>query len=292
MQQEKKGSVAAGAAQASTRPAGPTEDVWSKHRALQKWFEDVGPVAVAYSGGVDSAFLLKVAHDVLGERCLAVIAYSASMPNQELEEALAIAKRIGARTDVIESRELDDPRYRQNGPERCLYCKGEVYDRIIAHAKEIGFTTIVDGTNDDDAADYRPGRQAALQRGVRSPLQELGITKQEVRALSRALDLPTWDKPAAPCLASRIPYGTPVSAELMNKIERAEAAVKSIGIRELRVRHHGDIARIEVGPADFETILAHRERIIGELKGIGYLYIALDMQGFRSGSLNERITQS
>jgi uncharacterized protein len=266
--------------------------MWSKHQALRKWFEEIGPVAVAYSGGVDSAFVLKAAHDALGERCLGVVAHSASMPREELDGAVAIAKHIGARADVIESRELDDPRYRENGPARCFFCKGEVYDRIIAHAKEKGFAVVVDGNNHDDTADYRPGRQAGLERGIRSPLQELGITKDEVRALSAALGLPTWNKPAAPCLASRIPYGTPVSAELLGKIERAEAAVRRLGIRELRVRHHGDVARIEVGAGDFAKLIEHREQVIRELKEIGYLYIALDLQGFRSGSLNEGMARS
>lgn len=287
MQIDEKGSAAGRATPASAKTITPTEEMRSKHRALQEWFEEIGPVAIAYSGGVDSAFVLKVAHDVLGERCLGIVAYSESMPRAELDGALALAKRIGARNEVIESRELDDPRYRENGPARCFFCKGDVYDRIIAHAKENGLETVVDGNNHDDTADYRPGRQAGLQRGIRSPLQELGITKEEVRALSAALDLPTWDKPAAPCLASRIPYGTPVSAELLNKIERSEAAVRRLGIRELRVRHHGDVARIEVGPADFDTLLEHRERLVRELKEIGYLYVALDLQGFRSGSLNE-----
>jgi uncharacterized protein len=276
MQRHRKEPVPDRRADARSPGSPPSEEARSKHQALRRWFAETGPVAVAYSGGVDSAFVLKIAHDVLDERCLGVIAHSPSMPREELDGAMATASLIGARTDVIESRELDDPRYRENGPARCFYCK-------------CGFTVLVDGTNHDDTSDHRPGRQAALHRGIRSPLQELGITKDDVRTLSRALDLPTWDKPAAPCLASRIPYGTPVTEELLGRIDRAEAAVRRLGIRELRVRHHGEVARIEIAPADFATLLAHREQIVRELKEIGYLYVALDVEGFRSGSLNEGI---
>lgn len=269
--------------------AGLPDAVREKYRSLQKWFAEAGNVAVAYSGGVDSVFALKVAHDVLGERCLAVIATSASMPRAEFEGAIETAKQIGAQCDVIESHELDDPRYCENGVARCYYCKGNVFDRITAHAKEKGFTIVVDGTNHDDKDDHRPGRRAAVERGVKSPLEELGITKQDIRDLSKELDLPTWDKPAAPCLSSRIPYGTRVTEEVLSMIERGEAAVRSLGIRELRVRHHNDLARIEVHPEDFATVLENREQLVRELKEIGYLRVSLDLKGFRSGSLNEGV---
>jgi uncharacterized protein len=268
---------------------GPAEETRERYQALRRWFAQMESAAIAYSGGCDSTLVLKVAHDELGPRCRGVIAFSASMPREEFDEALALATRIGAETAVVESKELEDPRYQENSSTRCYFCKSDVFGRIIEYAKQEGFAVVVDGTNHDDTGDHRPGRTAAKEQGVRSPLEELGFTKQDIRSLSRALGLSTWDKPAAPCLSSRIPYGTRVTPEVLGMVERSEAVIRRLGIREFRVRHHEKIARVEVGPGDIETILAHRDRIVRELREIGYLYVTLDLEGFRSGRLNEEI---
>jgi uncharacterized protein len=244
---------------------------------------------VAYSGGIDSTLLLKVAHDCLGERALAVTAISASLATQERAEAEAVVAHIGARYLPIESYETADPRYLANAPNRCYFCKSEVYDKLLDYAQREGFRYVVDGTNLDDAGDHRPGRQAARERGVRSPLQEVGLTKAEIRELARDLGLPNWDKPAAACLSSRIPYGTAITLQMLSQVERAELALKQMGFRQLRVRHHDDVARLEIEAADFEAVLRRREQIVDRLKGLGYTYITLDLAGFRSGSMNEAL---
>jgi len=258
-----------------------------KLQDLERMLRDIGCVVVAYSGGVDSTLLLKVAHDCLGERALAVTAVSPSLPAHERVEAEAIACQIGARLVSIESHEMDDARYRENTPERCYFCKGHICDLLIAYAREEGYQAVVDGANADDVGDHRPGQRAARERGVRSPLQEVGLTKAEVRALARQLGLPNWDKPSAACLASRIPYGTPITVQRLSQVEQAELALRRLGLRQVRVRHHGPVARIEVAPDDFDTVLAHRERIVDALTAQGYAYVALDLAGFRSGSMNE-----
>lgn len=267
----------------------PTDACREKYERLCEWFRQIGSVAIAYSGGCDSTFLLKAAHDTLGSRCRGVIAFSASMPRAEFDEALETARKIGAETTVVESHEMEDPRYQENSSTRCYFCKSDVFGRVIGVAKQEGFEVVVDGTNHDDRDDHRPGRAAAKEQGVRSPLEEFGFSKIDIRSLSRALGLPTWDKPAAPCLSSRIPYGTRVTPEVLEMVERSEAAVRKLGIREFRVRHHEKIARIEVGPDDLREVIVHRERITRELRGIGYRYVTLDLEGFRSGRLNEEI---
>lgn len=257
-----------------------------KYQRLRSWFEEAGSVLVAYSGGTDSALVLKVAHDVLGPRCVAVTASSASLPRAELDQATAAAKEIGARHVIIESREVEDPRYRENTEIRCYFCKSDVYDRLVSYASEHGYTIVADGTNADDLEGHRPGLKAARERGVKSPLSEVGLTKDEIREISRALGLSTWDKPAAACLSSRIPYGTSVSPDLLRRVEEGEAVLRRLGIRQIRLRHHGVVARIEVEPSDFGKVLEHREEIARALRPLGYRYVTLDLEGFRSGSLN------
>jgi pyridinium-3,5-biscarboxylic acid mononucleotide sulfurtransferase len=256
---------------------------------LRKWFADAGGAVVAYSGGTDSAFLLKVGHEVLSDRCVGVTVTSPSLPRAELQEAIELATEIGARHIVIESHELEDPHYRENTERRCYFCKSDAFTWISAWAQENGGWVVVDGTNADDLGDVRPGRDAAREHGVMSPLVEVGMTKQEIRNFSQMLGLRTWDKPSAACLSSRIPHGIEISPELLETIERAEAAVRRLtGVRQLRVRHHGKVARIEVEAADLLKVLVQREEITRDLRALGYHFIALDLDGFRSGSLTRK----
>jgi len=258
-----------------------------KFVSLQRLLTDMGSVAVAYSGGVDSTLLLKLAHDCLGDQTAGLTAVSPSVPAHELAEAQEIARLIGVRHILLETNETEDERYLANTPDRCYFCKSETYDQLMPFAQAHGYRYLVDGNNADDMGDHRPGRRAARERGVRSPLQEIGITKAEIRVMARSLGLPNWDKPSAACLSSRIPYGTTITVQMLSQVERAELALRQVGLRQLRVRHHDQVARIEVEAADFPAVLEHRDEIVGELKALGYTYVALDLAGFRSGSMNE-----
>jgi pyridinium-3,5-biscarboxylic acid mononucleotide sulfurtransferase len=246
-----------------------------------------GSALVAFSGGVDSTFVLAVAAEVLGPRALALTAHSPAVPRAEREEARRLAASLGVRHLERESLEQQDPRYVANPEDRCYHCKRELYRLCDETARAEGMAAVLDGFNADDRRDHRPGHRAAEEGRVRSPLAEAGLTKDEVRAWSQAYGLPTWDKPQMACLASRIPYGTPVTPERLAQVERAEAAVRALGFRDLRVRHHGDIGRVEIGEAELDAAFARRADVARAVKGAGFRIAALDLEPFRSGRMNE-----
>lgn len=261
-----------------------------KERALKEIVRDLGSAIVAFSGGVDSAYLAVVATEVLGEGALVVTAESPSYPAWQREIALGVARRFRLRHEFIRSREMDDPNYAANPVNRCYFCKSELYDRLTALARSRGFAHVVDGNNLDDTGDYRPGRRAGSEFSVRSPLIEAGLVKSEIRALSRRAGLPTWSQPSSPCLSSRIPYGSPVTEEKLHMIEHAEDVLRVLGFPETRVRHHGDIARIEIARADLEAFLDPEvfDEVAPALRSLGFRYVTLDLESYRSGRLNAR----
>ncbi len=251
----------------------------------------LGSAVLAYSGGVDSAFLGAMATQALGKNLLAVTADSPSIPRSELEAAARLARRLGMRHEVIETSELSNPAYAENPPDRCFHCKGELFSRLRTLAGERGVQHVLDGANADDRGDHRPGRRAAAQWQVRSPLAETGWTKEEVRAGSRRLGLPTADRPASACLASRIPYGQVVTIEALGRVERAEAALVALGFSGCRVRHHEDVARIELAPEQIERMLDADRRAAAAhaVREAGFRFVALDLEGYRTGRLNESL---
>ena len=277
----------------SEPPAPATEARWrEKLAALRQWFAPFSKVVVAYSGGVDSSVVLRLAHEALGPGAIGVIGRSDSYAEREMRQALEQAGAFGARVEVVTTGELSDPAFRSNPTDRCYHCKSELYRELAELARREGAQVVVDGTIADDLGDWRPGRRAAEEHEVRSPLAELGFTKPEVRAVASVLGLGSSAKPASPCLASRIPYGTEITRENLRMVEAAEDLLISLGLTELRVRHHGDLARIEVPTSDFGRLLDRhtRESLIDGLKRLGYRHITLDLQGFRSGSLNEGLS--
>jgi uncharacterized protein len=260
-------------------------DLTTRYESLQALLRGMGRVLVAFSGGVDSSFLLAVATECLGEHVLAVTGLSPSVPAAERDEAAQLARRLGARHVFIQTAELERPGYVANAPDRCYHCKTDLYERLEAMARTEGCAWVLDGANVDDLGDVRPGREAARRHGVRSPLVEAGLTKADIRALSRALGLPTWDKPAMACLASRIPHGVAVTVERLAQVEAAEAALRDLGFRQVRVRHHEAVARIELPPEERTRLLdpALAAEVVAKVKAAGYQYVVLDLEGYRPG---------
>jgi len=263
----------------------------AKFERLRGIFDPMRTVIVAFSGGVDSTFVLKVAHETIGERVLALTTTSPTMPDEDRESALAMAKLIGARHLVIHSNELEIPGYAANPINRCYLCKSNLFTVCEAKAAELGIAEIVDGLNLDDLHDYRPGMKAANEKRVRHPLVEAELSKAEIRELSRALGLPTWDRPASPCLSSRFPYGTEITPEGLAKVAAGEKLLRELGFRVMRVRYHGEVARLELEQSELPRIFepALRDTVEREFRQIGFRFVAVDLRGFRSGSLNEGV---
>jgi uncharacterized protein len=259
----------------------------AKLKQLQQMLTVMKSCAIAYSGGVDSTFLIKVAYDTLGKNALAVTATSSTYPQRELQDAKRFAQKIGIPHVIIHSKELDIKKFSDNPSDRCYYCKKELFRKIQLIAQEHHLNAVLDGSNADDSFDYRPGAKARKELGVISPLKEVGLTKQEIRGLSHTMHLESSEKPAFACLASRFPYGTKITKERLKKIESAEEYLFSLGIRQCRVRYHDHIARIEVASDDFPAILTHAQRIVKRFKKLGFTYVTLDLEGYRTGSLNE-----
>jgi len=273
--------------EAAKAPA-PSRETAAKLRSLEDRLAQLGNLMVAYSGGVDSAFLAATAHRVLGDRMLAVLADSPSLARRDMEQACDFARSLNMPLRVVETEELDRPEYARNDADRCFHCKDELFDVMESLASQLGFTGIAYGMNADDTRDFRPGQRAAKQHAVLAPLAETGLTKAEIRILAQAAGYPLWDRPAAPCLSSRVEYGRKVTREVLEQVEKAEESMRQLGFREFRVRHHGKLARVEIACTEMSRALTMETlaAIDAALRQAGFQYVTLDCAGFRSGSLN------
>jgi pyridinium-3,5-biscarboxylic acid mononucleotide sulfurtransferase len=260
-----------------------------KFEQLKALFQEMEQALIAYSGGVDSTLVAKIAYDVLGDRALAVTAISPSLLPEELEDAKIQAATIGISHQIVQTNEMDNPNYTSNPVNRCYFCKSELHDTLKPLARKLGYPYVVDGVNADDLHDYRPGIQAAKERGARSPLAEVGVTKMEVRQLSQQLSLPWWDKPAQPCLSSRFPYGEEITVAKLQRVGRAEIYLRKLGLQNLRVRSEGDTARIELPPEQIKefVLMTDLQQVVSAFQEFGFIYVTLDLEGYRSGKLNQ-----
>ncbi len=264
--------------------------IQQKLQNLKEYLRSLGSVAVAFSSGVDSTFLLKVAHDVLGDNAVAVTATSCLFPKRESAEAASFCAENGIKQITVVSNELDIPEFRKNPTNRCYLCKSALFKKIISLAKENGIEYVCEGSNVDDMGDYRPGMKAVAELGIKSPLRECGLSKDEIRALSKEMNLPTWDKPSFACLASRFAYGEEINEKKLSMVENAEQFLLDMGFKQFRVRIHGEnLARIEVLPAELEVLLSKREEVTELFRGLGFAYVTMDLQGYRTGAMNEVI---
>jgi uncharacterized protein len=271
-----------------------SQDIEQKYQTLRSILSDMGSVAIGYSGGVDSTLLVKAAVDVLGVNARAMIGRSQTYPTREFEEAVSLAEQIGVRYTIVETEETDDLKFRENPPDRCYYCKTELFGKLEELARREGIAWIADGTIVDDVGDFRPGMRAKSEKQVRSPLLEAGMTKEDVRAISRELGLPTWDKPSFACLSSRFPYGTGITTENLTKVDRAETFLRDAGFRRFRVRFHDQhTARIEVAPDDMPRFLepGFRESLVAAFRELGFIYVTMDLKGYRTGAMNEVLSE-